>query len=223
MDNPCEFTIDFDGPQDTLYEDGKWILRCYLPDTYPFKSPSLGFINKLFHPNVDLKSGTICLDVINQTWSPMYELNNIFDVFLPQLQSYPNPSDPLNIEAANLLLKNEDLYKEKVKEYVKKYAKGQSTGQGSSKENFMSKNIMGHTFIGDKVSGEKVSSIVFSEGKKSKKPIHKVSTDIEDSGGDNYDIELVMDEEEMTEKLSNMSQLSDLSATSGIMDEECVV
>lgn len=52
----------------------------------------------------------------------MYELNNIFDVFLPQLLSYPNASDPLNIDAANLLLKNEETYSEKVKEYVRRYA-----------------------------------------------------------------------------------------------------
>lgn len=29
----------------------------------------------------------MCLDVINQSWSPMYDLVNIFETFLPQLVS----------------------------------------------------------------------------------------------------------------------------------------
>lgn len=52
----------------------------------------------------------------------MYDLINIFGVFLPQLLLYPNPTDPLNGEAASLLLKDPEKYKDKVKEYVKKYA-----------------------------------------------------------------------------------------------------
>ncbi len=52
----------------------------------------------------------------------MFDLINIFDVFLPQLLLYPNPSDPLNSEAASLLLKNPEKYKEKVREYVSKFA-----------------------------------------------------------------------------------------------------
>ena len=68
------------------------------------------------------RSGSVCLDVINQTWSPMYDLINIFEIFLPQLLLYPNPTDPLNPEAAQMQLKYEDKYKEKIKEYVLKYA-----------------------------------------------------------------------------------------------------
>ena len=97
-------------------------MHVLLPDQYPYKSPSIGFHNRIYHPNVDEVSGTVCLDVINQTWSPMYDLINIFDTFLPQLLLYPNPTDPLNGEAARLLLKDVEKYNEKVKEYVKKYA-----------------------------------------------------------------------------------------------------
>jgi len=44
----------------------------------------------------------------------MFDLINIFDVFLPQLLLYPNPADPLNAEAAALHMKNQDKFKEKV-------------------------------------------------------------------------------------------------------------
>lgn len=61
------------------------------------------------------RSGSVCLDVINQTWSPMYDMLNIFEVFLPQLLRYPNPADPLNGEAAALLMREPKAYEAKVK------------------------------------------------------------------------------------------------------------
>lgn len=40
---------------------------------------------------------------------------NIFEVFLPQLLRYPNPTDPLNGEAAALLMRDPKGYDLKVK------------------------------------------------------------------------------------------------------------
>ena len=71
---------------------------------------------------MDEASGSVCLDVINQTWSPMYDLVNIFSVFLPQLLLYPNPSDPLNGAAAALMFKDPEAYKQRIREHVKKHA-----------------------------------------------------------------------------------------------------
>jgi len=68
----------------------------------------------------------------------MFDMINIFEVFLPQLLRYPNPTDPLNGEAAALLMREPKSYEAKVKgkiyflagelllnlmtEYVTKYA-----------------------------------------------------------------------------------------------------
>ena len=98
------------GPKDTPYEGGKWEMSIFFPPDYPFKSPSIGFIDKIYHPNVDYNSGSICLDVLNQTWSPIYTSQHIIDIFIPQLLTYPNPDDPLNKEAADMLLNNKAEY-----------------------------------------------------------------------------------------------------------------
>lgn len=142
-----------------------------LPDQYPYKSPSIGFMNKIFHPNIDellvkeqfrepwsimiqaltnlfsetftgaaqyawtslIRLGVQCLVSIIKLYchSPnallikiiCYEdMINIFESFLPQLLRYPNPTDPLNGEAAALMMREPATYESKVKEYVSRYA-----------------------------------------------------------------------------------------------------
>jgi len=50
------------------------------------------------------------------------DLINVFEVFLPQLLLYPNPTDPLNGEAAALLMREPEAYTRKVKDYVSRFA-----------------------------------------------------------------------------------------------------
>ena len=110
--------LDIKGPKDSLYENGIWKIVIHISKDYPFTSPSVGFVDKIYHPNIDLRSGTICLNTLNETWSPIYNLSHIYNIFIPQLLLYPNASDPLNEVAADLYINDMDTFKQKVKEYL---------------------------------------------------------------------------------------------------------
>ena len=114
--------------------------------------------------------------MINQTWSPMFgktfdlflDLINIFEVFLPQLLRYPNPSDPLNGEAAALMMRDPLIYDKKVREYVKRYAnkntfqkdKASSSSDGESEISIMS-SIYSGSFDEDLHVDEVVDDLEF--------------------------------------------------------------
>ncbi|KAJ0970273.1 hypothetical protein J5N97_023150 [Dioscorea zingiberensis] len=118
-DEMDDFIVDFHGHKDSLYEGGLWKVRVLIPDGYPYKPPTILFTNKIYHPNENM----VCLNAIDEAWSPIFCLMNAFEVFLPQLLLDPNPSDPFNKEAAALMMSDLAVYELTVKEYCEKYPK----------------------------------------------------------------------------------------------------
>lgn len=105
------------GPDDTPYVGRQWRVAITLPEDYPFKSPSIGFVDHIYHPNVDLASGSVCLNALNHEWTPIYQLSFVMETLLPQLLTYPNAEDPLNHEAAELMLHNSESYQAHIAAY----------------------------------------------------------------------------------------------------------
>lgn len=117
------FLVHMKGPADSPYEGYTFPVLFTLSEQFPFKSPSVGFRRRVYHPNVDEISGSICLDSLNKGWSPAFTILNIIEAQLPYLLQYPNPNDPFNREAASMLSNRPDEYKAYVKQHCITHAK----------------------------------------------------------------------------------------------------
>ncbi|CAF1676963.1 unnamed protein product [Rotaria magnacalcarata] len=104
------------GPSDTPFEDGTFRLLLEFTESYPNKPPSVRFTSKMFHPNV-YADGGICLDILQNRWSPTYDVSAIL-TSIQSLLDEPNVSSPANSEAANLYQTNRREYEKRVKTTV---------------------------------------------------------------------------------------------------------
>jgi len=62
-------------------------------------------------------NGAICLDILQNQWSPIYDIAAIL-TSIQSLLTDPNPNSPANVEAAKLYQENRREYDRKVMEVV---------------------------------------------------------------------------------------------------------
>ena len=86
------------GPDDTEWEGGIFKLKLKFSDAYPNKPPEVRFVSNIFHPNV-YRDGKICLDILMNNWSPVYDVQSIL-ISIQQLMTDPNNKSPANMEAS---------------------------------------------------------------------------------------------------------------------------
>ncbi len=104
------------GPDETEWEGGVFRLSLEFTEEYPNKPPKVKFLTKMFHPNI-YNDGSICLDILQSMWSPVYDISSIL-TSIQSLLCDPNPLSPANNEAAELFSKNHKEYVHRVKEIV---------------------------------------------------------------------------------------------------------
>lgn len=113
------------GPENTPYEEGVYNLEILIPENYPFSPPSIRFLTKVYHLNID-DNGRICLDLIKMppkgNWKPTYSIENIL-IAIRMLLENPNPDDPLMAEIADEYLNNREIFTRKAREHCRNNAK----------------------------------------------------------------------------------------------------
>ncbi|OZJ02596.1 Ubiquitin-conjugating enzyme E2-20 kDa [Bifiguratus adelaidae] len=99
-DNMLQWKGTITGASGTVYEGLSFKISMSFPQDYPYSAPTIRFISPCYHPNVDT-SGNICLDILKEKWSAVYNVQSIL-ISLQSLLGEPNNDSPLNGDAANL-------------------------------------------------------------------------------------------------------------------------
>jgi ubiquitin-conjugating enzyme E2 M len=104
-------------PQQGYYRGGKFSFKVEVNNNFPIEPPKIKCLNKIYHPNIDL-DGNICLNILREDWSPVLGVNSVL-IGLNFLFLEPNPNDPLNKEAANVLVKQKGQFQRNVEASIR--------------------------------------------------------------------------------------------------------
>lgn len=120
-DNLADIQAVIDGPENTPYEDGEFLVKLEIGEEFPQKPPKGFFLTKIFHPNVS-EAGAICLSTLSHDWTEDMGFDHLF-LTIRCLLIEPNPESALNQEAGKLLLDNYDEYCNRAKLMTQVHAK----------------------------------------------------------------------------------------------------
>ncbi|RMJ23125.1 ubiquitin conjugating enzyme e2 [Aspergillus sp. HF37] len=113
-DDLTQLTVLLAGPQGTPYAQGLWRIHLKMPDDYPRSPPKASFRTRIWHPNVDESSGSVCVDTLKRDWESRLTLRDVL-VTISCLLIYPNPDSALNSTAGALLQEDYDAFSRQAK------------------------------------------------------------------------------------------------------------
>uniref|UniRef100_A0A7S2U3X2 UBC core domain-containing protein n=1 Tax=Lotharella oceanica TaxID=641309 RepID=A0A7S2U3X2_9EUKA len=99
-----------------MQEGGVFRLNINFTEEYPNKPPEVRFTTKMFHPNI-YEDGKICLDILQNQWSPMLNVTAIL-TSIQSLLTDPNPDSPANNVASRLFVQDRVQYSYQVMRHV---------------------------------------------------------------------------------------------------------
>jgi ubiquitin-conjugating enzyme E2 M len=112
-DNLMTFLV-YVTPSDGLYKGAEFKFTLVIPNTYPYDPPKATCDTLIYHPNIDWE-GHVCLNILRAEWMPVLNLGSV--IFgLVTLFLEPNPDDPLNKEAAQLMIENRSQFEKNVEQ-----------------------------------------------------------------------------------------------------------
>ena len=121
-DDLFNWTAVIIGPEGTPYHGGLFKLKLKFSADYPFKPPTVHFVTKIYHPNID-SNGSICLDILKDQWTPALDVAKLL-LSISSLMAEPNPDDPLVPDVANLYKTNRESFNINAAEWTRIYASG---------------------------------------------------------------------------------------------------
>lgn len=121
------------GPSDTCYQKGVFVIDIIIPDEYPFKPPKMKFDTKIWHPNISSVTGAICLDILKNEWTPALTIRTAL-ISLQALMCAPVPNDPQDAQVASQYMSDISAFNETAKKWVAEYANPEKNTQNKIKE-----------------------------------------------------------------------------------------
>lgn len=79
-DDLTQLTVLITGPAGTPYSQGLWRLSLKIPESYPKAPPKAIFRTRIWHPNVEENTGTVCVDTLKKDWQPKLTLRDVLIV-----------------------------------------------------------------------------------------------------------------------------------------------
>lgn len=105
---------ELEGPQGTPYEGKFFILKLVFSQEFPAAPPRGFFLTKIYHPNVDMSTGAICVNTLKKDWTSETTLTHVLAV-IRCLLIVPFPESSLNDEAGKLFMESYSEYSKRAR------------------------------------------------------------------------------------------------------------